>query len=208
MDAPHLYQRTIYLVSCTKSKRAEACEARELYAASDWFAKARAYVEAQPGAEWFILSAEHGLIEPGAVIAPYETTLMTMRPDARRAWAAKVWDEVVRRELYFTRMVFLAGETYREHLELWATGGGNEPRGAHVPMRGLGLGEQKAWLIANTPGAVAEPFAAAELANAERAKREELASLERARAARRGAAPAADLPLFDTTTRDQRDLWS
>lgn len=136
----------VYLVSCTKSKAADASPARELYAASDWFAKARAYVEAQ-GAPWFILSAEHGLVEPGEILRPYETTLLRMRKPARRAWAELVIGQLAsRRLLGRARFVLLAGETYREFLEPWLTGEGRWPELGQVPLRGLGLGEQKAWL--------------------------------------------------------------
>ncbi len=76
---------TIYLVSCVSRKRELACEARDLYV-SEFFCKARRYVEAS-GCPWFILSAEHGLVAPNQVIAPYECTLNRMRVADRRAWA-------------------------------------------------------------------------------------------------------------------------
>lgn len=60
--------------------------AKDLYI-SDWFVKARAYVE-QAGDEWFILSAEYGLVSPETVIAPYERTLNTMGIAERRAWGS------------------------------------------------------------------------------------------------------------------------
>ncbi len=136
----------VYLVACTKTKAPAAAAARDLYAPSDWFAKARAYVEAQD-APWFILSAEHGLLPPDAVVTPYETTLLTMRKPARRAWACRVHGQLVARGLVARcRFQILAGETYREFLEPWLTGEGRWPELAETPMRGLGLGEQKAWL--------------------------------------------------------------
>jgi hypothetical protein len=51
---------------------------------SDLFCKARRFAEAS-GCPWFILSAEHGLVAPGQVIAPYERTLNTMRATRRAA---------------------------------------------------------------------------------------------------------------------------
>ena len=59
--------RTVYLVSCVGKKRSCAAPARELYA-SDWFQKARDYVESS-GSPWFILSAEHGMISPDQIIS-------------------------------------------------------------------------------------------------------------------------------------------
>lgn len=58
----------MFLVSCVGDKHSKPLPARELYR-SDWFLKARAYVEAQ-GEEWFILSAKYGLVSPDQVIAP------------------------------------------------------------------------------------------------------------------------------------------
>lgn len=137
---------TIFLVSCTKTKAASPSAARDLYAPSDWFTKARAYVEHQGGA-WFILSAEHGLLAPETTVAPYETTLLRMRKPSRRAWAEGVIAQLAaRRLLGRARFVLLAGESYREFLEPWLSGEGRWPDVAQVPLRGLGLGEQKAWL--------------------------------------------------------------
>jgi hypothetical protein len=64
---------TVYLVSCVKKKRDKACAAQDFYA-SNWFRKARRYVE-KSGCVWFILSAKYGLVSPGDVISPYEQTL-------------------------------------------------------------------------------------------------------------------------------------
>jgi hypothetical protein len=52
----------VYLVSCVSKKRKHECSASDLYI-SDWFCKARRYVEAS-GRPWFILSAEYGLVPP------------------------------------------------------------------------------------------------------------------------------------------------
>lgn len=149
--------RPVYFVSCTKLKAAHAMPARNLYLASDWFSKARAYVE-QFDADWFILSAEHGLTHPDTVIEPYDTTLCGMSKDNRRTWASAVWAQLVRSGLIARPAVFLAGELYRENLETWFTRNGAEPDSARVPMRGLGLGEQKAWLAANTATRAAPMF--------------------------------------------------
>lgn len=133
----------VHLVACTKAKRAEPCPARELYAASDWFAKARAYVEAD-GRPWFILSARHGLLEPDEIVAPYEATLIGQPKAARLAWSRKVLAQLGAFNLRAGRwrFVFLAGALYREHLV--------EPLGGAAltaaPLARLGLGAQKDWL--------------------------------------------------------------
>src|SRR6202034_3919653 len=64
---------TVYVVSCVGKKQDHACKAADLYV-SEWFRKARTYVEATR-CPWFILSAEYGFLEPGRVVAPYDKTL-------------------------------------------------------------------------------------------------------------------------------------
>ena len=86
--------KTVYLVSCVGTKQTHTSPARYLYT-SPWFVKARRYVEARSG-EWFILSAEHGLIDPDQVIAPYERTLNKMKKADRVAWGQGVCDALER----------------------------------------------------------------------------------------------------------------
>ena len=133
--------RRWFLVSCVSQKRSTSLPARDLYC-SDWFLKARAYVEAQSH-PWFILSAKHGLLEPDHVIAPYNETLNQMTSAGRRAWATRVADELRHAIHCGDEVIFLAGETYREYLapmirDLGCT--------TDIPMKGLGIGQQKAWL--------------------------------------------------------------
>jgi hypothetical protein len=130
--------RPVHLVACVSQKRATPARARELYQ-SDWFKKARAYVEAQ-GGRWYILSALYGLVPPTRRIDPYDLTLAAMAAEERRAWGARVVSELGAVIGPRTPIVVLAGKLYREPLTVWA--------GARVtvPMEGLGIGEQKAWL--------------------------------------------------------------
>ncbi len=76
----------IFLVACVSTKADRPMAAADLYR-SDWFVKARAYVE-RTGARWFILSAAHGLVAPEALIAPYDVTLRGMAVADRRRWGA------------------------------------------------------------------------------------------------------------------------
>ena len=129
------------LISCVGKKRPSAIQARDLYD-SALFAKSREFVE-QRCDSWFILSAKYGLIEPTAVIEPYEETLNTKSHRERDEWAEKVW-AVLRHQLKpDDHVTILAGERYRESLV---------PRvieyGCHVdvPMQGLGIGRQLQWL--------------------------------------------------------------
>ncbi len=132
---------TIYLVSCVSLKQSVPCEAKELYR-SNWFQKARAYVESMD-MPWYILSARHGLINPDEVIAPYEQTLNEMPISERRAWAEKVGGQLSGLISPGDQVVVLAGARYREFLM---------PRllrlaaGIQVPMEGMRIGEQLSWL--------------------------------------------------------------
>jgi hypothetical protein len=131
----------IILISCVGQKRATPCTAKDLYI-SDWFRKARRFAE-RSGYSWFILSAEHGLVSPDAVIAPYEKTLNTMGVRERRAWADRVLEQIVVTIPDVKEINFLAGQRYREFLlgELR-----RRDIVTNVPMEGLRIGEQLSWL--------------------------------------------------------------
>jgi hypothetical protein len=128
----------VYLVACVAAKLDHAAEARELYI-SPWFRKARAYVE-HTGSPWLILSAKHGLIDPGTVIEPYDATLGAMDAPARYLWGARVLDELARVVDVAAPLIVLAGRSYRD--PLWPSIAAR----ATAPMEGLGIGEQLAWL--------------------------------------------------------------
>ncbi len=139
--------RRLFLVSCVKTKLSRPAKAKELYV-SDWFRKARAYLEREGGA-WRILSAEYGLVDPEDVIQPYEKTLITMRAAERRTWAGNVLDALEPCLADADTVVFLASERYREFLEPSLR---SRSIGLDVPMRGLSQGRQLAWLGARLRG--------------------------------------------------------
>ena len=118
--------------------------AMDLYR-SPWFIKARAWVKRRmkPEDRWFILSAEHELLEPDAVIAPYENTLNGMSSERRKAWAKRVLRQLLPWVSKGSHIVILAGKLYREHLVNVLTDTGAE---VTVPMTGLGIGKQLHWL--------------------------------------------------------------
>jgi len=132
---------TLYLVSCVAKKQYDASAAKDLYT-SPWFKKARAYVEST-GNSWFFLSAEHGLVDPETVIAPYERTLNKMSVTERRAWANRVISQMSGKLAGVDTIVILAGMRYREFImgDLQCV----VPK-VEVPLEGLRIGEQLAWL--------------------------------------------------------------
>jgi len=136
--------KTIYMVSCAAEKHAAELPAEHLYC-SDLFQKARAYALRNMGSDdqWYILSAKYGLLNPAMVIGPYNETLNDMRKSERTEWARRVESDLRNLLDPGDRVVFLAGQKYREFLEpaLLALG-------CHIliPMRGMRIGEQLSWL--------------------------------------------------------------
>ena len=131
----------LVLVSCVKSKRTFSAPARSLYT-SPWFCKVRDIVEAS-GERWFVLSALYGLVTPDAEIAPYERTLNALGVEERRAWAGGVLDRLLPEMAGTKRIVMFAGQRYREFLIEPLERQGMK---VEVPMAGLTLGRQLAWL--------------------------------------------------------------
>jgi len=132
---------TLFLVSCVSMKMGQPAPARDLYV-SPWFRLARQYVE-QRGTEWFILSAEHGLLEPTRVVPPYSRTLNKMAAAERRAWARRVTGDLRALERRWETIVLLAGKRYREYIIP-----GLQDLAVHVetPLARLGIGKQLRWL--------------------------------------------------------------
>jgi hypothetical protein len=129
--------RRVALVSCVKSKRSSPAPAGELYT-SALFTRLRAYALANADT-WYILSAEHGLLHPEQVIAPYEKTLNTMRKSARAMWAARVQRQLLEALPPGAEVVILAGERYRADLVPFLSEHGFSVR---VPLQGLSFGRQ------------------------------------------------------------------
>jgi cytoplasmic iron level regulating protein YaaA (DUF328/UPF0246 family) len=143
-------QTRIGLVGCGSTKLPEPAPARSLYTGG-LFRKAAAYAEATCD-RWYVLSAKHGLVHPETVIAPYDVKLGRSHFDPEKdapptwTWRARVLDalKVELADVPNPHLVVLAGETYRVilHWSEWTS---------EVPMKGLGIGQQLAWLNANTP---------------------------------------------------------
>lgn len=84
--------RRIGLVGCVKEKSLFSARARDLYV-STLFRGRRDYVQHSCD-EWWILSAEHGLVNPDDELLPYDVALKG-QPRARlRTWSASVLDAI------------------------------------------------------------------------------------------------------------------
>lgn len=135
--------KRVALVSCVKSKLPRSAPAAELYI-SPLFKGLRAYAEKMAD-DWFILSAEHGLLAPDQVIDPYEKTLNTAGVAERRRWAERVQEQLRERLLPGCDVVILAGQRYREHLVPFLSERGHN---VTIPLEGLQMGQQLQWLNA------------------------------------------------------------
>ena len=136
--------KSIYLVSCVKTKALFGTKAEDLYE-SNWFRKAKPYVLSRltERDEWYILSAKYHLLLPQEMVDPYEQTLNRMSVAQRRSWSDKVLSQLMPRVERGDRVVFLAGQRYREFLFDQLSQSGCR---VEVPMEGLGSGKQLTWL--------------------------------------------------------------
>ena len=136
--------REIGLISCTKTKRKNPAQPRELYDPSSLFSKARKYCE-QNHDDWYILSAKHHLLDPhGSAIKPYDETLTDARVSEKREWSNKVFEQLESAGLTNsnTVLIFHAGKAYYEELlplleDTEAT--------VRLPVEGLMIGERLGW---------------------------------------------------------------
>jgi hypothetical protein len=131
----------IALVSCVKSKLATTARADQLYT-SPWFRASRRYAERQAD-EWYILSAEYGLLRPEKRVRPYEKTLNNMGQADRKDWALRVQKQLLASIPANAEVIILAGQRYREHLVPFLLARGNM---VSIPMEGLSIGRQLRFL--------------------------------------------------------------
>lgn len=123
------------LVACCGKKLDHPAPAQDMYQ-SDLFQKSRAWAE-RYGVSWSILSAKYGVLPPGRIIKPYNETL-----NDKSHGDVVTWNRMVTKQLGALDgrrpTVVLAGSNYRG----WIRTGHN----VVVPLQGLGIGRQLAWL--------------------------------------------------------------
>ncbi len=135
------WKHSLVLISCVKSKLRRKAAAADLYISAQ-FKMSRALAIAQ-GADFMILSARYGLVEPKRQIEPYDYTLNRLGVHERREWAAAVLKDLLPLAKRKRRIVLLAGARYREFLIAPLRRNGVV---VEVPMEGLRQGEQLSWL--------------------------------------------------------------
>lgn len=135
--------RRLVLLGCVAEKGRIPAPAKDLYVSALW-RKRRGYAEGT-GMPWAILSAEHGLVDPEQVIAPYDRALKQEPRGYRERWSSNTAVQVVERlrALGLEAVEAHAGADYLEHGLIAAL----QHHGIQVswPVRGLKIGEQLAW---------------------------------------------------------------
>jgi hypothetical protein len=129
----------VVFISCVSKKLPHKAKAEELYV-SPLFKLNLAYAKKLKPDKIFILSAKHGVLKLSDKVAPYDSTLNTMRDSERRKWGTRVVKQLKGKvDLEKDRFIFLAGGRYRKYLM---------PHMAHaeVPMMHLGIGKQLQYL--------------------------------------------------------------
>ena len=97
------------------------------------------------GADWVILSALHGLVDPERVIEPYDMTMVGMGVAARQDWSKRVMRDLLPLLHKHDRVIALAGNSYVEFIVTPLLAEGIETL---LPLKGLSQGRQLSWLAA------------------------------------------------------------
>lgn len=133
----------LILLGCVSQKGTQPVPARDLYISPLW-RKRRSYAETT-GKPWMILSAEHGLVDPDEVVAPYGRYLESQPRQYREHWSHSTAEAVIgaAREMEAKTIELHAGSTYLDYGFISAL----ERAGFSVtrPLLGLRIGEQLAW---------------------------------------------------------------
>jgi hypothetical protein len=138
---------TLCLVGCCRTKLRQAAPAKELYV-SPLFRLCRRWAEQHADA-WAVLSAYHGVVEPDAVLEPYDVTIRQRRPYGQaplsseefQTWlcaSVQRWRCKYVQGSQTPQLIVLAGKDYWRWLKASFT--------FSVPMDGLGIGERLQWL--------------------------------------------------------------
>jgi uncharacterized HhH-GPD family protein len=141
-DEPITAKPDFIIIGCVSRKRSGPAKARDLYVSS-MFAKRRRYAEST-GKPWFIFSAEHGIIDPEAVISPYDVALARLPIEQVRAKGLQAADQLE------TLVGNLRGKIFEIHAGaayVMSIRGPLAKRGAILqnPLEGLRFGYQLQW---------------------------------------------------------------
>jgi hypothetical protein len=138
--------RQIILIACVAKKLDKPSPAKDLYC-SQWFKTAWTYAK-ETKCEIYLLSAQHGLIDPNEILEPYECDPRKKKQAERIAWQKMVIRQLKQLAPSGTQFKIIGGKRYfngiKESLE-------NDSYEVSTPLKGLGIGWQLNWLKSQTP---------------------------------------------------------
>ena len=111
-DRP-LSERVAVITACSKLKLDQKAPASELYQ-GDMFKKSR-HIAQKLGADFYVLSAEHGLIRGSKIIEPYETVIQTKKDKDRLR--SNLNEKILEKLALYEKVIIIMGQKYREILE-------------------------------------------------------------------------------------------
>jgi hypothetical protein len=127
------------LVACSRSKLRVPARARDLYISS-LFRAARAYAEWHYGnGYWYILSAKYCLVDPAAVVEPYDLSLRQLNDEERAVWGRRVARQLSQRVPGTAVLWIHAGAIYCNAVR------NAVQHDVVTPVARLRIGEQLAW---------------------------------------------------------------
>jgi hypothetical protein len=180
----------IGLVGCVKQQGVGSAAAQDLFV-SPLFRARRIYVERTCG-RWYVLSALHGLLAPGEVLAPYDLKLKSLSQAERRAWSERVLTQIE------AELGALKGLTFEIHAGASYTNEGLvrglRAHGAAVELPAAGLGEAQELAFYHEANSTVLGGTAAGSADAAHEDAEEVRAAQAAFQAAEAAAIAAGAP--------------
>lgn len=109
--------KTIYIIACSKEKRQHEAPARDLYISRN-FKLRRKLAEAYAD-QWFVLSAQYGLLEPDSVIAPYDKNLRDIDEHESKRWFNRIQQKLEPCLTEETNIVCLGNDEYFKEISDW-----------------------------------------------------------------------------------------
>ena len=126
----------IALIGCTARKQDFSCPAIEMYTKSNYFNLKLDYCKKIDVDKIFILSAKYGLLEPEAIIEPYNLHLKETSKEYKLNWSKEVLKDLKEKtDLENDEFIILAGNDYMKYLI-------EHILNTYNPVKGLGIGQQ------------------------------------------------------------------
>ena len=116
-------------------------KAKDIYTKSPYFRKMRKYAESHEDL-WFILSAEHHLLDPEDIIEPYNTYLGSFSKDEIIFWGSKVISDLSKVVDKTDCVELIAGKDYIEPIISQLQ---DMVDSVSCPLSGKRIGEKMSW---------------------------------------------------------------